>query len=49
MLLRKNLLFSTLVSQVKNDFVGKSKAGNLLSQLKFCQATLSHIEMLGLI
>jgi len=42
MLLSKKLLFSTLVSQITNDFVWKSKAGNLLIYLNFCLATLSH-------
>jgi len=34
--------FSTLGSQITNDFAWKSKAGNTLIQLKFFQATLSH-------
>jgi len=39
---QKKLLFSTLGSQVTNDFVWKSKAENPLIHLKFCQASLSH-------
>jgi len=37
MLLSKNLLFSTLGSQITNDFVWKSKAGNPFIHLKFYQ------------
>jgi len=39
---QKSAFHHTCVSQVKNDFVGKLKAGNLLIQLKFCPAILSH-------
>jgi len=42
MLLSKKLLFSTHGSQITNDFVWKSKAGNLFIYLNFCQATLSY-------
>jgi len=38
----KNLLFSLLSYQISNDFVSKSKAGNPLIHLNFCQATLTH-------
>jgi len=41
-LFSKNLLFKTLVPQITNDFVWKSKAGYGLTHHKFCQATLSH-------
>jgi len=43
MLLSKNLLFSTLSSQITNDFVWKSHARyHSLIHFKFCQPTLSH-------
>jgi len=42
-MLNKNLLFSTLGSQITKDFVIKSKACNLLIYLNFDQATLNHI------
>jgi len=42
MFLCKTLLFSTLCSQISKDFVWKSKGGDPLISLKFCQATLSH-------
>jgi len=42
MLLSKNLLFSTLGSQITNDFVWKSKAGHPFIYLKFCPAILTH-------
>jgi len=42
MLLSKNLLFSSLGSQITVDFVWKSKAGNPLIHPNFFQSTLSH-------
>jgi len=42
MLLSKSLLFSSLGSQITNDFVWKSKAGNPLIHFNFCQSTSTH-------
>jgi len=42
MLLSKKLLFSTISSQIMNDFVWKYITWNLLINLKLCKTTLSH-------